>query len=144
MIGRYHSKISTILRLLETDKLFHPQLFVQHPSGDVRHSQYIRIGEVLGDIPLTKYFADISEQRCVQFFYLRQPTDGNEFHGLSRQFLLQTSPDPLCFLLVRCHLVDMVTEQRQRIALSQQFLWLFFQAEGIEHRRQQPVHRPVK
>ena len=43
---------------------------------------------------------------------------------------------PPCFFLICRHVIGMVAEQRQRVALCQQLLWLFFQAEGIEHCRQ--------
>lgn len=46
VVGRHHTQIRSILRLLKAYELHHPQSLMHHLSEDVRHSQHVWIGEV--------------------------------------------------------------------------------------------------
>ena len=133
MVGTDNSKVSAIFRLLETDELLHTQLLVQHAAGDIGHRQHISIGKILRDVTLTEHLTNILEQRRGEFGQLREPADGDEFHGLTRKPFLQSCPDTAGLLLISSDLVGMVAEQRQGIARFKQLCGLLLQAESIEH-----------
>ena len=72
VVWRDDAKIRAVLRLLEADKLLHPQLFMQHTTGDVRYSKHICISEIPRYIALTEHLTYILEQRRVQSAKFRE------------------------------------------------------------------------
>ena len=142
MVWRDDSEVSTVLGFLETDELFHAQLFVEHPSAGVPHLQHVRVARIalIGVKGFSaKHLTDEIKQRLVQRPLLGEPTDGNHPQPVFGEMLLQSLPHTLSLLAVRHHTVGLIGKQRQLLPLCQQELRLLVQEETVEHCRQQSV-----
>ena len=105
VIGTDDGQVGAVFGLLKTDELLHAQLFVEHATGDIGDLEHIGVGEMLRDISLTEYLTDVLEQWCGELGEFRQPTDGDEFHGFTRQVFFQPCPHTLCLLFIGGHMI---------------------------------------
>ena len=62
MVGRDNGEVCAVLCFLETDKLLHAQLLMEHTTGDIGYRQHILVSEIVGDIALAEHLIDILKQ----------------------------------------------------------------------------------